>query len=169
MTGALPPWSDRPREEGNLFNPAFTSLLVARAVAHHERTGPRLRMPLALSFLVLPIVLHAATRAMLPRKADTNLFAWLSTRPEIKALFPGRAKRLTSVTQEAIRFALTYRKLVVEGDRLASGPKPYGLSSIPSPATDETKDCLQKAAFVGRWFAIANSTANIMGAWGVRP
>jgi hypothetical protein len=169
MTGALPPWPDRPREEANLFNPAFTSLLIARAVAHHERTASGTQMPLALAFLVLPIVLHPPTRVALPRAADTNLFGWIAEHAEIKALFPGRAERLTLVTQEAIRFALIYRKLAVDGDGIVSGPKPYALSAAPSPATDETKECLQKAAFLGRWFAIANSPVNILGAWGVRP
>jgi hypothetical protein len=169
MTHPLPPWPDRPREEANLFNPAFTSLLIARAVAHHERAASSTPMPFALSFLVLPIALHPPTRAALPRTADTNLFGWIAGHAEIKALFPGRTERLVPVTQEAVRFALLYKKLTLHGDCLASGAKPYALSAAPSPATDETKDCLQKAAFLGRWFAAANSPVNILGAWGIRP
>lgn len=169
MSVLQPEWRQRPREEANLFNPAFTSFLIARAVAHHERTDPREAMPFPLSFMVLPIVLHAPTREALPRAADTNMVGWISEHQHIKACFPALASRLVPITQEAIRFGLAYRKLKLERDRIASGADRYKVTTVPSPATDETKACLAKAAFLGRWFAYTNSTINIMAAWGVRP
>lgn len=169
MSVQQPEWPRRPREEANLFNPAFTSLLIARAVAHHERTDSQGGMPFLLSFMVLPIVLHAATRDALPRAADTNMMGWISEHQEIKALFPARASRLVPITQEAIRFGLGYDKLMLKGDRIGSGTDRYALTTVPSPSTNETAACLAKAAFVGRWFAYSNSAINIVTAWGVRP
>ena len=169
MNAQQPEWRQRPREEANLFNPAFTSLLIARAVAHHERTDPKEAMPFPLSFMLLPIVLHPPTRDALPRAADTNMVGWISDHQHIKACFPARASRLVPITQEAIRFGTCLQQAGAESDRIASGPDRYKVTTVPSPATDETKACLAKAAFLGRWFAYTNSTINIMAAWGVRP
>jgi len=55
------PWEHRPIEVANLFNPAFCGEVIRRCGAGYSaklQTG----MPYALAFLVLPIVLHPATR-----------------------------------------------------------------------------------------------------------
>ena len=169
MMSPLPSWTQRPREEANLFNPAFTSLLIARAIAHHERSASAKPMPFPLAFFILPIVLHPGTRDALPRAADTNMFGWITEHPEIKALFPVRAERLTPVTQEALRFAIAHKKFDIQGGQLISGARRFALSATPDPTTNETNNCLQKAAFLGRWFAASDSVSTIFATWGVRP
>jgi len=168
MTAQLPAWYERPREEANLFNPAFTSLVISRMVGHFEKTTGGQGLPFALSFLILPMILHRSTREALPRAADTNMFGWLSEHPDLRALFPGRMLRLRPVTQEALCFALSYGKLIVTVDAIATGPRKFPLTTIPEPSTAETTSCLKKAEFLGRWFG-ANAQLNVLTAWGVRP
>lgn len=168
MTDVLPPWQERPREVANLFNPAFTSLLLAKTLAGYAGSEPT-GMPLALSFLVLPIILHPDTRDALPRAASTTMFGWIAENPHLKAVFPRRARKSIPFTQEAIRFGIMYGKLAVAGPSLVMGARRFALNAVPPDATDEVRLCLQKAAFLGRWFAETDSPHTTLATWGIRP
>jgi ABC-3C biological conflict system middle component len=169
MSDTLPPWRVRPREFANLYNPAFTSLALARAVRHHEDAGGQRGLPLALAFLVLPIVLHARFRDQLPRAADTDMFGWMARHANLRMLLPVHAEAMKPVSQEAIRFGLHHGATALRGSDLCSGPRKFGKSSMPPVVTDDVVACLQKAAFVGRWFALAAAPTTILATWGVRP
>src|ERR1039457_6981771 len=54
-------WNDRPPEIAHLFNPAFCALLIREGVLGFVEVSPG-GMPYPLVFLLLPIVLHKATR-----------------------------------------------------------------------------------------------------------
>lgn len=168
MTDVLPRWQERPREVANLFNPAFTALLLAKTLAGYAGSKPT-GMPIALSYLVLPIILHPDTRDALPRAASTTMYGWIAEYPHLKAVFPGRARKSIPFTQEAIRFGILYRKLAVAGPSLVMGTRKFALSAVPPDATDEVMVCLQKAAFLGRWFAELDSPHTILATWGIRP
>jgi hypothetical protein len=168
MIDRLPRWDERPREVANLFNPAFTSLLLSRTLAGYSG-GDGAGMPLVLAYLVLPIVLHPDTRDALPRAASTTMYGWIAEYPHLKALFPARARRSVPFTQEAIRFGIMYGKLAISAGSLVTGSHRYAQSAMPSDATDEVKLCLQKAAFLGRWFADTESPRTVLATWGVRP
>jgi ABC-3C biological conflict system middle component len=169
MSDTLQPWWVRPREFANLYNPAFTSLVLARAVRNHEDAGGQRGLPLALAFLVLPIVLHARFRDRLPRAADTDMFGWMARHADLRLLLPAHAEAMKAVSQEAMRFGLHHGALALRGPDLCSGPRKFGKTSMPPVVTDEVAACLQKAAFVGRWFAVAAATTTILATLGVRP
>lgn len=168
MTDLLPRWQERPREVANLFNPAFTSLLLSKTLAGYAGSEPK-SLPIALSYLVLPIILHPDTRDALPRAASTNMFGWIAENPHLKAVFPRRARRAIPFTQEAIRFGIIYGKLSVSGSSLVTGTRKFALNAAPPDATGEVRGCLQKAAFLGRWFAESDSPDTILATWGIRP
>jgi hypothetical protein len=168
MTDRLPCWEERPREVANLFNPAFTSLLLSRTLGGYT-SGDAPGMPLVLTYLVLPIVLHPDTRDALPRAASTTMYGWIAEHPHLKALFPARARRSVPFTQEAIRFGIMYGKLAITADALGPGALRYAQSAMPPDATDDVRLCLQKAAFLGRWFAETESPRTILATWGIRP
>lgn len=168
MNELLPSWQARPREVANLFNPAFTSLLLAKTLAGYAGNEPA-GMPIALSYLVLPIILHPDIRDRLPRAASTSMYGWIAENPHLKAVFPGRARKSIPFTQEAIRFGILYGKLAVTGPSLVVGTRKFSLSAVPPDATDEVRVCLQKAAFLGRWFAETDSPHTILATWGIRP
>lgn len=169
MTSPLPQWRDRPREVANLYNPAFTSLLLGRCVSNYETVREAQGLPLALAFLVLPIVLHPRFRSHLPRAADTDMFAWIANHPDLRALLPSHAEAMKPVTQEALRFALIYGALVIQGADLISGTKRFAKTTMPPSLTDDVSTCMQKAAFIGRWFAQSTTPVTILATWGVRP
>ena len=127
-------------------------------------------MPYLLAFLVLPVVLHKPTRSELPRAVSTSLASWLEEHGEITLRFPDRARSLTPFTKEAILFAVTRETLSVslEG-ALSFGSTTPNTKKFLASTTDEVRDCLVKAKFVGRWFAKAGTAPTVMALWGVAP
>jgi hypothetical protein len=61
-------WAERVVEEKNLFNPAFGAMLVAETINDFQKKTNN-PLPFAVAFLILPIVLHEATRAALARSS----------------------------------------------------------------------------------------------------
>ncbi len=156
-------WSERPQDEARLFNPAFLAALLGAAVhdfQHRAGSG----MPWLLSFLVLPLSLHAPTRARLPRTVGAYFPNWLHEQPEIRAGFPSRASALVPLTREAIRFGSAQEALQLSGQVLTSPRR----TRAPSRATEDVKSCFKAAAFFGRWFP-RHDTETLFALLGVRP
>jgi hypothetical protein len=164
------PWDDRAVEEANLFNPAFGAMLLAKAADDFfKRTGRPL--PFALAFLVLPIVLHQGTRSALPGTTVTSLLSWVPENRAHLVDFGLRVRRLRTITQEAIMFAVGHATLALDerGDLLV-GPQRLTVTEKRTPMfTSEARDCLDRAGFIGRWFAAAGTPSTIYSAWGVTP
>lgn len=162
-------WNRRVVEEANLFNPAFcASLLATASKDYSKKTGAP--FPFALAFLVLPIVLHEKTRSALPRSTITSLLPWLQENRAILVGFSERVLGLRPATQEALLFGLGLGALTLQGAAVSVTNK----YKAPTEAragmfTPETFDCVNSAAFLGRWFASAGTTSTIYAAWGVAP
>src|SRR5689334_11884948 len=116
-------WSNRAVEEANLFNPAFCAVLLAKAADEFmkKRQQP---FPFALAFLVLPAVLHRATRAALPGSTITSLLAWIQDHREQLVNFAGHVQSLRAITREAILFGTQHHTLaVVESGDISVGAR----------------------------------------------
>jgi hypothetical protein len=163
-------WSRRAVEEANLFNPAFGAVLLAKAAEEFAKKSQR-PFSFALGFLVLPIVLHQGTRSALPGSTITSLLPWVQGNREQLVNFAHRVQSLRAITRETILFgtqnetlALTESGGIVVGARRQSATeRRTGLF------TEEARECVDRAGFVGRWFAAAGTTAAIFAAWGVTP
>jgi hypothetical protein len=166
----MQPWSKRVVEEANLFNPAFCTMLLAKASEDFETKAGR-PLPYALSFLILPIVLHRATREALPASTVTSLPAWIQDNREHLVDFATRAHRLVNVSREALLFGMQRQTLALtSGGNLAIAPKRRSVTERRTPLfTAEVRQCVDRAGFIGRWFANAGTTAMIYAAWGVAP
>jgi ABC-3C biological conflict system middle component len=164
------PWSERVIEEANLFNPAFCATLLVKAVEEFSKKAGR-PFPFALAFLVLPIVLHRGTREALPGSTITSLLAWLQDNGQHLVDFSMRVKRLRTITREAILFGLQHQTLALSPDGgLTRGLKRQAVTEKRTPLfTAEARGCVDRAGFMGRWFAVAGTTATIFASWGVTP
>src|SRR5262245_18551710 len=96
-------WQDRTDEEERNLRPAFCGELIYGGVSEYVmlRKQP---FGFALSFIVLPIVLHKSTREQLPGNASAAFAGWVADRGPFLAEFPDRALRLVPVTREALLF-----------------------------------------------------------------
>ncbi|QTX33493.1 hypothetical protein KAR29_06420 [Aminithiophilus ramosus] len=162
------PWNERPLEHARLLNPAFLGTLLwscARAYSLEAIVN----QPFALSFLVVPVVLHKSTRESLPTTTRTSLVAWLGKNPRVLVGFSERAKSLVPLVKEALLFASSGGLLRVEDARVVAGVRPRSMARFEREATDEVRACIKQAEFVGKWFALSGEYATVMALWGVAP
>lgn len=168
----MPPWNERPTEVANLLNPAFVGALLRKAVEGYTEESSD-GMPFEMLFLVLPFCLHPATATRLPaRAASTPLHAWLQRdeNRDVLVTFPDRASALVPFVREALLFAAERGVLAVGDDgRLRAGANALRGITTYRTSGDEVRDALRLSEFVGRWFALAGTTATVFTLLGVRP
>lgn len=166
----MQPWTSRVVEEANLFNPAFCAALIAKAASEFSKKTAA-SLPFALAFLVLPVVLHQGTRRALPGSTITSLLAWIQDHREHLVGFPNRVQHLSGITREALVFGVQHGTLTLAADgALRPGPQYKSATDKRTDLfTDEARDCVERAGFLGRWFASAGTTPTIFAAWGVTP
>jgi len=162
-------WAQRTVEEANLLNPAFCCGVLTSAVVGYmsiEETG----IPYTLSHIVLPIVLHKATRECLPRTSSTSLAAWIQENSEARVQFVERVVALKSHTREAILFGLFHDWLIIcQEGRLQATVSKSSIDRLVRSMENEVKECIKRAWVVGKWFAMAGTTETVMALWGIRP
>ena len=163
------PWAERPTELAYLFNPGYCGWLLREVVEGYAAEAPG-GMPLPRAFLALTVVLHKPTRDLLPRSVASTLLVWLQENPEVRVGVAERTRELTPFAREALLFLGSRGHLTVADDgRLTSAGKIGRGKSALVAGSGDLKDALQKAKFVGRWFAVAGTPAAVFQAWGVCP
>lgn len=162
-------WSDGSLEERVLLNPAFCANLIWHFAATGSEAGRR-PMTFAESFLVLPMVLHRATRDALPRSTRTSLGVWLDGNPAWQANITARAKVLVPFTRDALLFAGTRQFISLENEAVAADLTwRRRVNAALRESTEEAQMCAKKATFIGAWFSEAGDAATVMSLIGVRP
>lgn len=161
MTGFA--WATRSHEERALLNPAYCGQLLLAAAAEYGDAG----FPFPLSFFVLPLVLHKKTREALPSTIRTSILIWLQRNPDVKVGFEERVTKTSPVTREAVAFLMRHQKLeVLTGGTLRVRDP---LRAEKDPGSEEIKESLLKARFVGRWLQRAGTPATVFALFGIRP
>jgi hypothetical protein len=159
-------WKERPVEVANLLNPAFCSLLLRDAIAAYAKAnGTGMDFPLA--FLVLPIVLHKATREALPRTTISKFHIWFQEHQALRIGFSTRTKRLIPFTREALLFAMQRGALALDDQGLLVAPKFRFQKVAPEFVSHEMAYCRDRADFLGKWIGAAGSASYIFNAWGI--
>jgi hypothetical protein len=124
-------------------------------------------MPYAAGFLVLPLVLHAGTRLILPKTTATRLHSFIVNNPEVKVGFAPRVRSLRPFTKEGLIFALQKNVLSLSetGLLLEGSTAPSKLKVNTSP---EVEECRKHAKRLGTLFSdVDPSTLFLM--WGIQP
>lgn len=162
-------WTERPKEEAHLFNPAFCASLFSMSAREYAALRTT-AIPFPITFLILPILLHKATRNALPPNARTSMAAWIQGHMEAKIGFYERMMSLKPHTSEALIFGCHHQLLSLTntGD-LESLWTNADASRATRLATDDARECLMKAKLIGKWFAGAGDTSTAMAIWGVKP
>lgn len=165
-------WLDRPLEERHLLNPAFCSSILWYAAkgASDRSTLPRKSLSFAEAFLVIPLVLHKKSRESLPSRINTSLPVWIEAEPLLIANFPARASALLHYTKQAIIFGGSLELFSLDGDEIKANISfDRKLNNTYRDSSDEVRECLKKASFLGKWFAHTGAPETIYTLFGVRP
>lgn len=163
----LPPWRERVREEANLFNPFFLALVIRQVAKAYEAARIE-RLPWALPFLFVPLLLHEHSREQLPYTSRTDLVVWLTDHPDIRFLTPHRVRLLRPFVQEALLVGVRDQLLSVEHPDLTVG---IGDTRVTQARIDRTGlvagDVLKACPKMGRWLARNGSWQYQLTLWGV--
>ena len=122
-----------------------------------------------LAFVAVPIVLHKTTREGLPNTTRTSMASWLGENARAQVGLADRARALVPLVKEAVIFASNGAMLTIHESRLVTSDRPRSMARFEREATDEVKDCIKKAEFVGKWFAGSGDYTTLMALWGVAP
>jgi hypothetical protein len=162
-------WADETLEERVLLNPAFCANLLWQFGSAGGVNGLR-RATFFECFVLLPMVLHAATREALPRTTRTSLSVWLEDNPTARGTIAHRARILAPFTKDALLFGGTQGLFHFEGDLLVPrGDLSRKVKAALRRSTDEVRACAKRAVFVGSWFCDAGTPTTVLALMGVRP
>jgi len=159
------PWRDRASEERASLNPALIAQVIAQASAGHalETAGG---MPFHMSYLVVPIVLHAETRSALPATVRTSLASWLSENAVLRDAIQRRVTAFAPLVREGLLLGLRSGSMRLEGSVIeVANPR----AVVPAQDVPELHGLLRSARLVGRLFARVGSESTVFALWGVRP
>lgn len=162
-------WAARAREEAYLLNPGFCALIAWSSVVGYRGYGSE-GMPYVLPFVAIPLTLHRPTRQALPRGLRTSMPAWIEENTYFRVGFAERARSLCPFVREARLFGAVHGLFAFDGERrLVPAPRSGALRGYLREATDEVRECVKKAEFVGKWLAASGSVETTMALWGVKP
>jgi len=161
-------WIERSQEEAYLLNPSFCCILITAAVTGYHEIAKR-GLPLPLTYMILPIILHRPTRDLLPRSRRTSFPMWIQDNAKVRILFYERLMSLKTFTNEAILFGWERRWLNIDNSAsILSNQWENTIRREIQSFDNEPKDCILKAMFIGKWFATAGPASTIMALWGVQ-
>jgi hypothetical protein len=156
-------WSERPLEERVALNPAFLALLLRSAASGYEQESER-PLPIPLTFVALPLVLHRPTRDALPTIA-TSLPVWLQDHQLLREGFANRARAIAPAVREALTIGLSTSLVRLSLGGIVEAAEPQRARH----ATAEIRHISTRARFVGRWLARAGDVATVYLLLGLRP
>ncbi|MFP2895284.1 three component ABC system middle component [Corallococcus sp. 4LFB] len=163
------PWRARSIEERNLLNPGFCSVLLWHSALGYT-SERKVALPIELSFLVLPFVLHRETRESLPRNIKSSLPTWLAEQPIVRTRISERASALRPFTREALVFGGSHGLLSLSAEGVhANAEMKKRVTAGLKPTSDEVRACAKHAEFLGRWLEKAGDSETVMALLGVRP
>ena len=162
-------WSNRPREEAYLLNPAFCCTTLTAAIWGYSNIKEE-GIPFPYAFMFLPIILHKPTREILPVSTRTSMAAWLQRNSEARVLFYERLISLKPYTKEAIQFGMLVNWIIPrDGGFLGTTRSESDLNRAIDRLSGEARECVLRARLLGKWFGLAGTIPTVMSFWGVRP
>lgn len=160
-------WTAKPPEVANLLNPAFCALLLreaARGYSQERNEG----LPLSISFLILPIVLHGPTRRALPRAISTKMHSWIEKNQGLTHDFYLRARALVPFVRESLVFGSSGQLFeIMQQTQIL--PTVRRVRRLRWSSDSEASECRKRSLFLGRWLAHAGAESTIFTLWGIRP
>jgi hypothetical protein len=136
-----------------MSNPALTSTLIwqfARSYSEKLEIGP----PVALCFVILPIVMSRRTRETFTgTNISTGFLTWLARHPELTLNLAKRVMATRDLTREALRFGIAYGLFTVKSDGTVLVNNDAVSLSKKMSGADERVRMVRIASHLGRWLS----------------
>ncbi len=168
-------WQERTIEQRNLLNPAFCAITVWHLARGYRTEATALGsdaggFPLALAFVGASLVLRGQTRDQLPRTITSSLATWVNDHPLERSAVAKGVVVLRETVREALLFGAQHGLLSLDGHRLDAGSTSMKqINTYLRASSDEVRDCMRQATFVGRWLYKAGAPPTVLALLGVQP
>lgn len=165
---------ERTIEQRNLLNPAFCAIVVWHlAHGYHTEsttlTATSTGLPLELAFVGASFVLRGQTRHQLPRMITTSLATWVHDHPLERSAVAKGVVVLRDTMREALLFGAQHGLLSLDGRRLApSDVWTRKINAYLRASSEEVRECMRQAIFVGRWLCKAGAPPTVLALLGVQ-
>ena len=167
-------WQERTIEQRNLLNPAFCAVAVwhlARGYSTESATlvAPATGLPLELAFVGSSIVLRGQTRDQLPRTIATSVATWVNDHPLERSAVAKGVVVLREIVREALIFGAQHGVLSLNGRRIdAIDAQTKKINAYFRASSEEARDRMRQALFVGRWLCKAGAPPTVLALLGVQ-
>lgn len=159
-------WDRRPFEIRNLFNPAFSGLILFRALHGYEEEDAN-GMPFSLSLLVLPLCLHKESREVIGGSPRSYLLKTAERNQQVMVGFADRVTHMLPFALEGFGLLLERGCITIAADgRIRTVPNKVRKTVR---GTGETVSCQRVARIVGREFARIADRVTVYTTFGIRP
>lgn len=167
-------WQERTIEQRNLLNPAFCAIAVwhlARGYRTESTTlgVPATDLPFELAFVGASLVLRGQTRDQLPRTIASSLATWVQDHPLERSAVAKGVAVLRDTVREALLFGAQHGMLSLDGRRIdANDAQTKKINAYLRVSSDEVRECMRQAVFVGRWLCKAGAPPTVLALLGVQ-
>lgn len=167
-------WQERTIEHRNLLNPAFCAIVVWHLARGYNTESTALTttftgLPLELAFVGASFVLRGQTRDQLPRMTTTSLATWVHDHPLERSAVANGVVVLRDIVREALLFGAQHGFLSLDGRQLdVSDVQKKKISTYLRTSSDEVRECMRQALFVGRWLCKAGAPLTVLALLGVQ-
>lgn len=167
-------WQERTIEQRNLLNPAFCAVTVwqlARGYRTESTTlgTPVTGLPLEIAFVGASLVLRGQTRDQLPRVITSSLATWVHDHPLERSAVAKGVVVLRDTVREALLFGGQHGMLSLDGHRIdANEMQTKKINAYLRTSSDEVRECMRQAVFVGRWLCKAGAPPTVLALLGVQ-
>lgn len=167
-------WLDRTIEERNLLNPAFCAVVLWHLARGYQAEVANMGegetgLPIELAFVGASFVLRGQTRRQLPRDTRTSLTSWIQDHPLERSAVAKGVVVLRPYVREAVIFGFHQGAIALAGTSLvASASAARRIGAYLKQASDEVRDCAQRAQIVGRWLHKGGTPSTVMTLVGVQ-
>jgi hypothetical protein len=167
-------WQDRTIEQRNLLNPAFCAIVVWHLTRGYRTESttlgvPAAGLPLELAFVGASLVLRGQTREQLPRMIASSLATWVHDHPLERSAVAKGVVVLRDTVREALLFGAQHGTLSLDGRRIdANNAQTKKINAYLRASSDEVRECMRQALFVGRWLCKAGAPPTVLALLGVQ-
>lgn len=159
-------WIERPTEVAHLFNPAFCASVLAHS-ARGFTAEASAGLPWLLSFVIVPLILHKATREVSPTIKTTKFHAWIERNPLVRVGFSDRARSMVPHVREAMIFGASTGLLVCDAcGNVFAGPRLPKREA--NTASEEVRECFRRARTLGAVLASGGTEHTVLAMLGVQ-
>lgn len=115
------------------------------------------------------LVLRGQTRDQLPRTIASSLATWVHDHPLERSAVAKGVLVLRDTMREALIFGAQHGTLSLDGRQIAAdGARTKKINVYLRTSSDEVRECMRLALFVGRWLCKAGAPTTVLALLGVQ-